>query len=94
MNTTKTVKFVPAIKWSGSKRSQVSTILKYIPSFDKYYEPFIGGGSVAYAVEPQEGICGDNYSPLIEFWNKVKNEPDEFADSYSERCISFRITDI
>ena len=78
-------RFVPAIKWSGSKRSQVPTILKYVPSFRRYYEPFLGGGSVAYAISPLDGICGDNYSPLIEFWRKVKTVPNELADSYMER---------
>jgi DNA adenine methylase len=85
MELTKTIKFVPAIKWSGSKRSQVSTILSYIPSFERYYEPFVGGASVAYSVTPEDGICGDNYAPLIEFWQKVKENPDELADSYTKR---------
>jgi len=85
MNKTKSVRFVPAIKWSGSKRSQVPTILKYIPAFEKYYEPFIGGGAVAYAIAAQDGVCGDVCSPLIEFWNKVKATPEELAESYSVR---------
>jgi len=77
--------FAPAIKWSGSKRSQVDEILKLIPSFETYYEPFIGGGSIAYAVSPENGICGDVCQPLVDFWNKVKNSPNEIADSYAER---------
>ena len=85
MTATKNMKFVPAIKWSGSKRSQVPTILQYVPSFNKYYEPFIGGGSVVYAISPQDGICGDNYGPLVEFWQKVKTAPEELAESYSVR---------
>jgi len=85
MQIDKVIKIAPAIKWSGSKRSQVPTIMKHIPNFKKYYEPFIGGGSVAYAVLPQIGICGDSYSPLIEFWKKVKDSPEELAESYYER---------
>jgi len=39
--------FEPVIKWSGSKRSQASEIIKYFPKeIDTYYEPFIGGGSM------------------------------------------------
>ena len=36
------------IKWSGSKESQASSIIKYIKelNIENYYEPFIGGGSV------------------------------------------------
>ena len=36
--------FQPVIKWSGSKRSQSSEIIKYFPKeIDTYYEPFCGG---------------------------------------------------
>ena len=42
--------FQPVIKWSGSKRSQASTLLSYFPEDIKcYYEPFIGGGAMLYA---------------------------------------------
>ena len=76
-------KFKPVIKWSGSKRSQAPTIIKNVPNFEKYYEPFVGGGSIAYALAPQSGICGDAYSPLIEFWGKVKQEPNKLSESYA-----------
>lgn len=78
-------KFTPVIKWSGSKRSQVSTILRYVPTFNKYYEPFVGGGSVLYAAAPNSGVCGDICEPLIQFWNTVKSFPVQLADSYAER---------
>ena len=39
--------FQPAIKWSGSKRSQANEIITYFPKeIDIYYEPFCGGASV------------------------------------------------
>ena len=37
----------PAVKWSGSKRSQADKIIKYYPKIiDTYYEPFLGGASI------------------------------------------------
>ena len=43
----------PVIKWSGSKRSQSSEIIKFLPdSFDTYYEPFVGSGAMLYAINP------------------------------------------
>ena len=52
--------FQPVIKWSGSKRSQANTILSYLPQeFNCYYEPFLGGGSMLYAINPAKAICGD-----------------------------------
>ena len=77
--------FEPVIKWSGSKRSQLKTILSYVPKFETLYEPFVGSCAVTYAISPFKGICGDIYKPLIEFWNAVKYSPKQLADSYEIR---------
>lgn len=78
-------KFQPIIKWSGSKRSQAHIILSYFGEFNNYYEPFIGGGSILYALNPSSGIAGDVNKPLIELWNEVKNNPEKLADEYEVR---------
>ncbi|CAB1254141.1 Site-specific DNA-methyltransferase (adenine-specific) [Ruminococcaceae bacterium BL-6] len=78
--------FQPVIKWSGSKRSQASTILSYLPEeFNNYFEPFVGGGSMLYAIHPKRSICGDICEPLISLWNQIKNEPEKLAEAYRER---------
>lgn len=78
--------FHPVIKWSGSKRSQSDMIKSYLPdSFNCYYEPFIGGGSMMYAIQPQKGVCGDICKPLVDLWNEIKEHPEELAESYRER---------
>lgn len=78
--------FQPVIKWSGSKRSQAATILSYLPdSFNRYYEPFIGGGSMLYTISPKHSICGDVCEPLIALWKKIKNSPDTLSESYRQR---------
>lgn len=74
----------PVIKWSGSKRSQAKLITSYLPdNFNTYYEPFVGGGSMLYAISPDRAICGDICEPLIALWNEIKLRPGELADSYS-----------
>ena len=76
----------PVIKWSGSKRSQSAKIKSFFPaSFKTYFEPFIGGGSMLYAVHPDRSICGDICKPLIDLWEEIRDNPDQLADSYSER---------
>ena len=58
--------FNPVIKWSGSKRSQSAKIKEFFPdTFNTYYEPFVGGGSVLYAIRPDKSVCGDICQPLI-----------------------------
>lgn len=78
--------FKPVIKWSGSKRSQSSQIIKFLPeNFHTYYEPFLGGGSMLYAINPQKAICGDICEPLIALWNEIKNQPEELGEAYRTR---------
>lgn len=73
----------PVIKWSGSKRSQADFISSLIPKdYDTYYEPFIGGGSILYAANPNNGVCGDICSPLIDLWKRIQRNPDELSESY------------
>lgn len=78
--------FKPVIKWSGSKRSQSEKIKSYLPdTFNTYYEPFIGGGSMLYAVQPKRAICGDICVPLIDLWNEIKSNPEKLAEEYHVR---------
>lgn len=78
--------FKPVIKWSGSKRSQATKIKSYFPeTFNYYYEPFIGGGSMLYAINPSKSICGDICEPLIELWKEIRDNPEELAHNYSIR---------
>lgn len=75
--------FKPVIKWSGSKRSQASTIVSLAPdSYRTYFEPFIGGGSILYALNPPAAICGDICSPLIDLWKVIQSAPDSLIDQY------------
>lgn len=80
----------PVIKWSGSKRSQVTELIKYFPNkFKTYYEPFIGGGSMMrklidsrllYSFE--RVVCSDLNSGLIDLWNSIKCRPDDISTHY------------
>lgn len=77
--------FNPVIKWSGSKRSQANEIVSLAPQFETYYEPFLGGGSVLYAMSPRNAVCGDICSPLISLWQLIRNNPEMLCDYYEEQ---------
>lgn len=81
--------FQPVIKWSGSKRSQASEIIKYFPKeIDTYYEPFCGGCSVLRTllesnIKVNRYICSDLNTELIELWRLIKSNPDDVSIHYS-----------
>lgn len=76
----------PVIKWSGSKRSQAKVIVDNAPeNFNTYYEPFLGGGSILYAINPKKAVCGDICKPLIDLWNEIEKFPKDLADGYRVR---------
>lgn len=80
--------FEPAIKWSGSKRSQAEEIIKLFPKeIDTYYEPFCGGCSVlrrllSSDIKVNHYLCSDLNGDLINLWNMIKNNPDYLSDYY------------
>lgn len=75
--------FSPVIKWSGSKRSQAEKIVKLFPKkIDRYYEPFLGGGSILYALKPNSAVCGDICKPLIDLWTTIQKKPESLLSSY------------
>lgn len=76
----------PVIKWSGSKRSQSAKIKSFFPeSYGTYFEPFIGGGSMLYALSPEKSICGDICKPLIDLWIEIRDNPTALAEGYRTR---------
>ena len=83
--------FQPAIKWSGSKRSQANEIIKYFPKeIDIYYEPFCGGASVLRAlvesdIKVNTYVCSDINEDLINLWNEIKLNPIGISEVYKMR---------
>ena len=50
----------PFLKWAGGKSQLLPELRKYIPaSFNKYIEPFVGGGSVFLHIHPKKSIISE-----------------------------------
>lgn len=78
----------PVIKWSGSKRHQAAEIISYFPkSYGTYFEPFLGGGSILGALQPENPVVGDICAPLIGIWNYIKNNPDKLYYHYKHNWL-------
>jgi len=71
---------LPFLKWTGGKRALAAEILaslEYVGG--RYYEPFVGGGAVFFALCPEEAILSDLNPELIECYQTVAQSPDLVA---------------
>ncbi|MEP6576014.1 MAG: DNA adenine methylase [Nitrososphaerota archaeon] len=75
-------KCYPFVKWAGGKGQLISQLSKYIPtSFDKYLEPFIGGGAAFFYLvsinRSFNSILSDTNEELVNAYKVIKNSPEE-----------------
>ncbi|GHO76972.1 site-specific DNA-methyltransferase (adenine-specific) [Ktedonobacter sp. SOSP1-85] len=64
-------------KWPGGKRALIKHINPLIPkTFNRYYEPFVGGGALFFTLSPFEAILSDSNPELINCYQQVKDHPD------------------
>ncbi|WP_400224743.1 DNA adenine methylase [Methanomethylophilus alvi] len=63
------------IKYRGGKTKEIGLFEKYIPdSYDRFIEPFVGGGAVYFYLEPRKAIINDINENLISFYKDVKTQ--------------------
>ena len=52
---------------------------------NRYFDVFLGSGSILATVAPNDGVGSDSFGPLIEIWTAVQSEPDRVKDWYESR---------
>ena len=88
-------KYKPILKWAGGKTQLLEHLLPKIPKeYNKYIEPFFGGGALFFALKPNNSIIADSNPELINLYRVIakdvnsliselknlKNEKDFFYD--------------
>lgn len=68
------------IKWPGGKTSECSIINEYIPPYDRYIEPFFGGGAVFFNLPPQHAVINDISENLIAFYRFIQTGNAAFRE--------------
>lgn len=66
------------LKWAGGKEQELKYILPLLPTFNNYYEPFVGGGAVFFAITASEKFLNDKSSDLYNFYIKIAEQDKEF----------------
>ncbi len=73
------------IKWAGGKEKELPIILSYLPdNFERYIEPFVGGGSVYLNINCSKSLINDKSSELIMLYKMIKNGDKEFIEKLKD----------
>lgn len=68
------VSIKPFLKWAGGKTQLIPELSKLIPiQYNKYIEPFIGGGAFFFFLNPEKSIISDSNSELIITYKAVRD---------------------
>jgi DNA adenine methylase len=74
------------LKWVGNKQKFACEITNLFPKyFNTFYEPFLGSGAILATVSPTKGVGSDVFTPLMEIWQTLKDNPNELIEWYAER---------
>jgi DNA adenine methylase len=71
----------PVLKWAGGKSRSLPEILKELPEqIETYYEPFIGGAAVFFALASarrfESAVISDGNPALIDVYKALKKDPE------------------
>lgn len=88
----------PVLKYRGGKSREIPRFLQYIPEdFDRYIEPFFGGGAVYFYLEPENAIINDINERLILFYRQLRDsypemrvQLDEIQRVYEENQAAYK----
>lgn len=81
---------LPFLKWPGGKRWLAKDLAKIISNQlrGRYYEPFLGGGAVFFALQPPSATLSDINGDLINVYCQVKEHPALILERLQKLPIS------
>lgn len=75
------------IKWPGGKSQEFEYIKDMIPEYDRYIEPFFGGGAVFFQLTPKKAIINDICEELTDFYKLIKDQ--ENKDEFKKELLDY-----
>lgn len=71
----------PILKWAGGKTQLLKELTKIIPtSYGRYIEPFIGGGALFFALNPEDSVIADSNPELINVYRQIADHTAEVIE--------------
>jgi DNA adenine methylase len=73
---------LPFLKWPGGKRQLLDELIRRMPKkYNRYFEPFVGGGALFFRIQPEYGYISDVNPDLINVYEVVQNQVEELIES-------------
>lgn len=75
----------PFIRWAGGKRQLLWKLRQKVPfTFNKYFEPFVGGGALLFDLQPKSAIINDSNKQLINTYIQIRDNTEEVINKVQE----------
>ncbi|MBO4850503.1 MAG: DNA adenine methylase [Prevotella sp.] len=68
----------PIIKWPGGKEKEMKYILPNVPRFERFIEPFVGGGAVFMGMAGDAYYINDYSSELMDLYQSIATSDADF----------------
>lgn len=69
----------PFVKWAEGKRQLLPQIRARMPEkYNRYYEPFVGGGAVIFEIMPTNAVINDINRALVNTYRQIRQNPQDF----------------
>jgi DNA adenine methylase len=78
----------PILKWAGGKQQLLPILLSKTPkNFNRYIEPFFGGGALFFALQSDNAIISESNPELINLYRIISKN----VDSLIQKLYEFRL---
>ncbi|GAB6636284.1 DNA adenine methylase [Streptococcus uberis] len=79
----------PFTKWTGGKRQLIPQLREYLPEkYNRYFEPFVGGGALLFELQPEQAVINDFNSELINAYKVIRDNPEELVSILKEHQLN------
>ena len=75
----------PVLKWAGGKRQLLDILIPLLPQrITTYCEPFVGGGALLFALQPDTAYVNDINADLINVYRVIKDNVESLIKALQE----------
>ena len=79
----------PIVKWAGGKRQLLCEILKNRPKkYNRYFEPFIGGGALFFELQQENSYISDVNEELINLYTIIQNDVEALIEDLKKHQVN------